>query len=135
MFWKKNKTPKPKAVEITDQNFEEMVSNTDQPILLDFWAAWCGPCKAVGPIIDELSGEFEGRAIVGKINVDQNPNLSSYFQVKSIPTLMFIKNRQLIDRYAGLVPKPNLVEMLENLIELEVPDPPAPEDVAKDEEE
>ena len=135
MFWKKNKTPKPKAIEITDQNFEELVSNTDQPILLDFWAAWCGPCKAVGPIIDEISGEFEGRAVVGKINVDQNPGLSSYFQVKSIPTLMFIKNRQMIDRYAGLIPKPNLTEMLENLIELEVPDPPAPENTATEEEE
>lgn len=134
-FWKKDKTPKPKAVEITDQNFDSLVTETDQPILLDFWAAWCGPCKAVGPIIDELAGEFEGRAVVGKINVDQNPNLSAYFQVKSIPTLMFIKNKQLIERYAGLVPKPNLAEMLEELIEMEVPDPPAPEEIVKDEEE
>jgi len=115
MFFKKKKE-KFKAPEITDDTFNEVVEGTKLPILLDFWAPWCGPCRIVGPIIDELAEEYKGRAIVAKINVDQNPQLSSYFKVKSIPTLMLIKNKEMRDRHTGMVPKPNLAEMLDILI-------------------
>lgn len=117
MFWRKKK-PKVKAVEITDQNFNEIVGNTNQPILIDFWAAWCGPCKVIGPIIDELAADFEDRAVIAKVNVDQNPQLSAYFKVKSIPTIMFIHKTKLVERFSGLVPKPNLEEILEEYIAL-----------------
>lgn len=114
MFFKKK--DKPKAPQITDDTFEEMVLNTPQGALLDFYADWCGPCKMLGPIIDELSVDFKDRVVIGKINVDQNPKLSAHFKVKSIPTLIFIKNKQVLERLNGLVPKPNLEEMLEDLI-------------------
>ncbi|MFT5264304.1 MAG: thioredoxin 1 [Polaribacter sp.] len=114
MFWNKKKD-KPKALEITDANFNEYVE-TDQGILLDFYASWCGPCQVLGPIIDELSVDFKDRAVVAKVNVDQNPNLTAFFKVKSMPTLIFIKNKQVIEQIKGMVPKPNLEEMLEDLI-------------------
>ena len=130
MFWKK-KAKKHYTAHINDHNFQELVAQSELPVLVDFWSGGCGPCKVIGPIIDELAEEFEGRAIVAKVNAAENPNLSSYFKVRSVPTLMFIKNGQLIERFSGLVPKPNLSEMLEDLIALEV----APRPVAQGEEE
>ena len=115
-FFKKKEPKEPAYLTITDTNFNEIVAKAKQPVLLDFWAAWCGPCKVIGPIIEELAEDFEGRAIVGKVNVDGNPKLSSFFKVKSIPTLMFIANGQVHERFAGLVPKPNLAEILEEYI-------------------
>ena len=114
MFFKKK--DKPKAPQITDDTFNEMVLETSQGALIDFYADWCGPCKMLGPIIDELSVDFKDRVVIGKVNVDQNPKLSEYFKVKSIPTLIFIKNKQVLERINGMVPKPNLEEMLEDLI-------------------
>ncbi|MFK7934225.1 MAG: thioredoxin [Saprospiraceae bacterium] len=111
-IFKRDKTPKIKAIEITDQNFQEVVLNADVPVLVDFWAPWCGPCRIVGPIIDELAREFEGRAVIGKMNVDQN-QLSKQFKIKSIPTIMFFANGQAVERFQGLIPKPNLEELLE----------------------
>lgn len=120
MFW--NKKPKEKhSLVITEQNFESLVTKNELPVLIDFWAPWCGPCRVMGPIIDELAGEYKGRVAIGKINVDQHPRLSQHFKVKSIPTLMFVKDGKVIDRYSKLVPKPNLEEMLDDLILLEVP--------------
>jgi len=121
MFWKKKEKVLHAAV-IDDNNFEELVAKSDLPVLVDFWAAWCGPCKVIGPIIEELAEEYQGRVLIGKVNVDQNPQLSGYFKIKSIPTLLFIKNGQLIERFSQLIPKPNLAEMLDDLIVLEVPD-------------
>jgi len=89
MFWNK-KRKEIHTIEITDSNFDEIVLNSDKPILLDFWAHRCGPCKVVGPFVDEIATEYQGRAIVAKINVDQNPILSNHFKIKSIPTLMFM---------------------------------------------
>lgn len=121
MFWKKKEKELYAAV-IDDNNFEELVAKSDLPVLIDFWAAWCGPCKVIGPIIEELAEEYQGRVLIGKVNVDQNPQLSGYFKIKSIPTLLFIKNGQLIERFSQLIPKPNLSEMLDDLVALEVPD-------------
>lgn len=114
MFFKKKE--KFQAPQFTDQNFETEVLASDKGALIDFWAPWCGPCRVMTPIVNELAEEFGDRVIIGKVNVDENPNLSQAFKVKSIPTLVFIKNRQLIERFNGLVPKPNLHEMVEDLI-------------------
>lgn len=117
MFWRRNKKPKFQTLAITDQNFKEYIPNKDMPVLVDFWAPWCGPCRVVGPIIDELAEEYQGKAIVAKINIDQNPGLSSHFKVKSIPTLMIFEKDKLVERWSGLVPKPNLEEILNAYIE------------------
>ena len=132
MFWKK-KAKKHYTAHINDHNFQELVAQSELPVLVDFWSGGCGPCKVIGPIIDELAEEFEGRAIVAKVNAAENPNLSSYFKVRSVPTLMFIKNGQLIERFSGLVPKPNLSEMLEDLIALEVAPRPTAQASAEEE--
>lgn len=117
MFFKKKN--KPKAVEVNSQIFNDVVTQKDEAILLDFYGSWCGPCKVLGPFIDELAGDFKDRAFVGKVNIDQNPQIASIFKIKSVPTLLFIKNRRVIERISGLVPKPNLAEMIEDLIAYE----------------
>jgi len=116
MFWKKKKTNP--APQLTDETFNEAIE-TDKGILLDFYASWCGPCKVMSPIIDELAEEYKGRAVIAKVDSEHNPNLSSFFKIKSIPTLVFIKDKKLIEVINGLVPKPNLQEMIEDLIAYE----------------
>lgn len=117
MFW--NKKEKPKAPQITDESFKEIVENTDKGILLDFYASWCGPCKVLSPIIDELAHEIGDRAIIAKVDSEANPKLSAFFKIKSIPTMVFIKDQKMIEVINGLVPKPNLKEMIEDLIAYE----------------
>jgi len=116
MFFKKKKNATKSTVEITDQNFNELVMNAEVPVLLDLWAPWCGPCRMIGPIIDEVAEDFGDRALVGKVNVDQNPKISEMFKIKSIPTLIFMQKDEMVQRFAGLVPKPNITEILEVLI-------------------
>jgi len=104
------------AVEITDGNFAEVVTNSDKPVVVDFWAAWCGPCRMVGPLIDEMHSEYEGKAVIGKVDVDQNPNIAGQFGVRSIPTILFIKNGEVVDKVVGAVPKATLTEKLNNIL-------------------
>lgn len=104
------------AVEITDANFESLVKSSDKPVLIDFWAVWCGPCKMVAPVIEELSQNYEGKAIVGKLDVDNNPVVASTLGIRSIPTMLFFKNGELVDRHVGYAPKNVLAEKLDKLI-------------------
>ena len=100
------------AIELTDQNFDELVLKSDKPVLVDFWAEWCGPCRMVGPFVEELAKEYDGRAVIGKVNVDNNPNISMQFGIRNIPALLFFKNGQVVDKQVGAVPKASLVAML-----------------------
>ncbi len=104
------------ALEITDSNFDELVLKSDKPVVVDFWAEWCWPCKMIGPLIDEMSKDYEGKALIGKVNVDQNANVSAQFGVRSIPTVLFIKNGEVVDKSVGAVPKATLDSKLEALL-------------------
>ncbi len=101
-----------KPIEITDANFEEVLS-TDKPVLVDFWAEWCGPCKMIGPVVEELAGEYDGKAVIAKVDVDSNPQVSAKFGIRSIPTLLFFKNNEIVDKQVGAVPKAVLSQKLE----------------------
>ncbi len=100
------------ALEITDANFEQLVLKSDKPVMVDFWAEWCGPCRMVGPVVDELYTEYEGKAIIGKVNVDENPEIAARYGIRSIPTILFIKDGQVVDKSVGAVPKAALQDKL-----------------------
>ena len=100
------------TVEITDDNFETEVVNSDKPVLIDFWAVWCGPCKLVAPIVEELATEYDGKVKIGKLDVDSNQQTSIKFGVRSIPTLLLFKDGKLKDTIIGAVPKNKIVEKL-----------------------
>ncbi|GEM64292.1 MULTISPECIES: thioredoxin [Sphingobacterium] len=101
------------ALEITDSNFEEVVLKSDKPVLVDFWAEWCGPCRMVGPIVEELANDYGDKAVIGKVNVDENPEISVRFGIRNIPALLFFKNGEIVDKQIGAVPKSVLSEKLE----------------------
>jgi thioredoxin 1 len=101
-----------KAIELTDANFEEIIK-TDKPVLVDFWAEWCGPCKMIGPVVEELAGEYEGKAIIGKLDVDANAEISAKYGIRSIPTLLVFKNGEIVEKQVGAVPKSVLAQKLD----------------------
>jgi thioredoxin 1 len=102
------------AKEFNDSNFQAEVLDTDQLSMIDFWAEWCGPCRAIGPVVEELSKEFEGRVNIGKVNVDHNPQLSMNYGITSIPAILFIKNGQVVDKLVGAKPKHNFIKKIES---------------------
>ena len=102
-----------KALEITDSNFNEIISK-NKTVLIDFWAEWCGPCRMIAPMIEELAGEYNGKAIVGKLDVDNNQESSVKFGVRSIPTLLVFKDGELVDRHVGAVPKETLSKSIDS---------------------
>ena len=103
------------ALQITDSNFNELV-NSGKPMVLDFWAEWCGPCRMVSPIIDELAAEYEGRVIVGKMDVDSNDEIVGKFGVRNIPTVIFIKDGTVVDKIVGATSKDKFVAKIEALL-------------------
>ena len=101
------------ALEFTDTNFEELVLKSDKPVLVDFWAEWCGPCRMVGPVVEELATEYEGKAVIGKVNVDLNSSISMNYGIRNIPTLLFFKNGQVVDKQVGVAQKSVLAAKLD----------------------
>jgi thioredoxin 1 len=104
------------ALEITDATFEETVLKSDKPVVVDFWAAWCGPCRMLGPIIEELSNDFEGKAVVGKVDVDANQEFAAKYGVRNIPTVLVFDKGELVGRQVGVSPKNVYTEAIESLL-------------------
>ncbi len=100
------------ALEITDSNFEELVLKSDKPVLVDFWAEWCGPCRMVGPVVEELATEYTGKAVVGKVNVDTNSEISVKYGIRNIPTILFFKNGEVVEKHVGVAAKNILADKL-----------------------
>ena len=105
-----------KAFEVTDTDFDEMIMNADRPALVDFWAVWCGPCRIVGPIVEEIATEFDGRVVVAKMEVDQNRDTAVKFGIQDIPTLLLVKDGEIADRIVGAVDKNSIKTKLEALL-------------------
>ncbi len=104
------------AVEITDANFNDLVQNSDKPVLIDFWAEWCGPCRMVAPIVEEMANDYGDKAVIGKVNVDENPDISAKFGIRNIPTVLFLKGGQVVDKSVGAVPKNILTDKMNALL-------------------
>ena len=100
---------------VTDENFNEIM-NEGKPVVLDFWAEWCGPCRMLGPIIDELATDYEGRVIIGKVDVDNNDEITAQFGIRNIPTVLFFKDGQIVDKLVGASPKAVFVEKIEQML-------------------
>ncbi len=100
----------------TDLNFKAEILDSDKVVLVDFWAAWCGPCMMLGPVIEELAGDYEGRAVIAKLNVDENPAIAAQYGIRSIPSLLIFKNGQVVDQMLGAMPKKMIAQKLDDLI-------------------
>ena len=105
-----------KAVEITDANFENTVLKSDKPVLIDFWAVWCGPCRAVAPIVEEIADEYDGRALVGKLDVDSSRDTAVRYGIQAIPTLLLVKDGEVADRIVGIIDKNGIKSKLDAIL-------------------
>jgi len=103
------------ALQITDEDFMELIAG-DKPVVVDFWAEWCGPCRMIGPVIEELAGEYKDKAIIGKINIDENNDVAEEYGIRSIPTILFFKNGELMDKHIGVASKSLLEEKLKAIL-------------------
>ncbi|WP_372754800.1 thioredoxin [Labilibaculum sp.] len=104
------------TIAVNDTNFEEVVLKSDKPVLVDFWAEWCGPCRMVGPIVDELSTDYDGKVVVTKMDVDSCPATSAKYGIRNIPTILFFKGGEIVDKQVGAVPKSSLAEKIDSLL-------------------
>ena len=104
------------TIELTDANFSDTMQHSDVPVMVDFWAPWCGPCRVLAPIVDEIAGEYHGRLSVGKVNIDDNPALASQFNIRSIPTLLFFRKGHVVDAVNHLVPKDQLQKKVDQVL-------------------
>ena len=103
-------------LEVNDSNFDEVVIKSDKPVIVDFWAEWCGPCRIIAPIIEEIAEQYDGKALVTKCDVDNNPAVAAKYSIRNIPTVLFFKNGQIADKQVGAVPKNNFLAKLNALI-------------------
>jgi len=101
------------ATQFTDSSWEQDVLKSDKPVLVDFWAEWCGPCRMIGPLIEELANEYAGKAVIGKLNVDENPGVATKYGIRSIPTLLVFKGGEVVDKIVGAVPKNMLAQKID----------------------
>ena len=104
------------ALEITDATFETTVLKSDKPVMVDFWAAWCGPCRMVGPIIEQISEDYQGKAVVGKVDVDSNQEFAAKYGVRNIPTVLIFQNGEVVGRQVGVAPKTAYTEAIDALL-------------------
>ncbi len=104
------------TLEVNDTNFDDLVSKSDKPVMIDFWAEWCGPCRMIAPFVEEISKEYEGRALVLKCDVDSSPGVAQRFGIRNIPTVLFFKGGSVADKQVGAVPKANFINKLEALL-------------------
>ena len=111
-----NKNTYKMALEITDATFDEVVLKSDKPVLVDFWAAWCGPCRMVGPIIEEISNDYDGKAVVGKVDVDANQEFAAKYGVRNIPTVLVFAKGELVGRHVGVSPKTTYAEAIDAVL-------------------
>ncbi len=102
--------------EVNESNFDEIVLKSDKPVLVDLWAEWCGPCKLIHPIMEEMATEFDGRAIMASVDVEANPGITTKFRIRNIPTVLFFKNGEVVDKQVGAVPKAKFISKLEPLL-------------------
>ncbi len=104
------------ALDVTDASFDNEIINSGKPAMVDFWAVWCGPCRMVGPVVEEIAGEYNGKAVVAKVDVDNNQEVAAKYGIRNIPTILYFKNGEVVDKVVGVAPKEQLIEKLEALM-------------------